>query len=71
MSKPINTPFAEYREEQVKVNFFDYFVEPSFFEKFCDTKPIIISGARGTGKTTILKALTLSEARSIMSIIYK
>lgn len=64
MNKPINTPFAEYREEQVKVNIFDYFVEPSFFEKFCDTKPILISGARGTGKTTILKALTLSEARN-------
>lgn len=63
MNKPINTPFAEYREEQVKVNIFDYFVEPSFFEKFCDTKPILISGARGTGKTTILKALTLSEAK--------
>lgn len=62
MNKPNNTPFSEYREEQVKVNIFDYFVEPSFFEKFCDTKPIIISGARGTGKTTILKALTMSES---------
>ena len=62
MNKPANTPFAEYREEQVKVNIFDYFVEPSFFDKFCDTKPIIISGARGTGKTTILKALSISEA---------
>lgn len=62
MSKPTNTPFAEYREEQVKLNIFDYFVEPSFFEKFCDTKPIIISGARGTGKTTILKALSISES---------
>ena len=29
MSKPTNTPFAEYREEQVKLNIFDYFVEPS------------------------------------------
>lgn len=71
MSKPINTPFAEYREEQVKVNIFDYFVEPSFFEKFCDTKPIIISGARGTGKTTILKALTLSEAKDIRKYLEK
>lgn len=59
----IKTPFAEYREEQVKVNIFDYFVEPSFFEKFCDTKPILISGSRGTGKTTILKVLTLAESK--------
>lgn len=71
MSKPINTPFAEYREEQVKVNIFDYFVQPSFFEKFRDTKPIIISGARGTGKTTILKALTLSEAKDIKEYLEK
>lgn len=71
MNKPINTPFAEYREEQVKVNIFDYFVEPSFFEKFRDTKPIIISGARGTGKTTILKALTLSEAKDTKEYLEK
>lgn len=71
MSKPINTPFAEYREEQVKVNIFDYFVEPSFFEKFRDTKPIIISGARGTGKTTILKALTLSETKDVKEYLEK
>lgn len=59
------TPFAEYREEQVKLNIFDYFVEPSFFERFCDAKPILISGSRGSGKTTILKALTLAEAKDI------
>ena len=63
MKKMIKTPFAEYREEKVKVNIFDYFVEPSFFEKFCDTKPILISGSRGTGKTTILKVLTLAESK--------
>ncbi len=65
MKKMISTPFAEYREEQVKVNIFDYFVEPSFFERFCDTKPILISGSRGTGKTTILKVLTLAETKNL------
>lgn len=65
MKKMINTPFAEYREEQVKVNIFDYFVEPSFFERFCDTKPILISGSRGTGKTTILKVLALAESKNL------
>lgn len=65
MRNMVKTPFAEYREEQVKLNIFDYFVEPSFFEKFCDTKPILISGARGTGKTTILKALTMAEAKDV------
>lgn len=64
MEKIVKTPFAEYREEQLKLNIFDYFVEPSFFERFCDTKPILISGARGTGKTTILKALTMAESNN-------
>ena len=69
MKKLITTPFAEYREEQLKVNIFDYFVEPSFFEKFCDTKPILISGSRGTGKTTILKVLTLAETKDLESYL--
>ncbi len=63
MSELINTPFSEYREEQVKANIFDYFVEPSFFDIFCDTKSIIVYGARGTGKTTLLKALSLAETK--------
>ena len=57
------TPFSEYREEQVKVNVFDYFVTPSFFDQFYDTKPLLIYGSRGSGKTTLFKALTLSEAK--------
>lgn len=57
-----HTPFSEYREEQSSVNIFDYFVTPNFFELFTDKKPILIYGARGSGKTTILKALSLSQA---------
>jgi len=57
------TPFSEYREEQARVNVFDYFVTPSFFDQFCDTKPLLIYGSRGSGKTTLFKALTLSEAQ--------
>lgn len=60
-----NTPFSEYREEQVKVNVFDYFVTPSFFDQFCDTKPLLIYGSRGSGKTTLFKALALSETKDV------
>lgn len=59
------TPFSEYREEQVRVNVFDYFVTPSFFDQFYDTKPILIYGSRGSGKTTLFKALALSEAKDV------
>ena len=60
-----NTPFSEYREEQVKVNVFDYFVTPSFFDQFYDTKPLLIYGSRGSGKTTLFKALALSETKDV------
>lgn len=62
-----STPFSEYREEQMrsKVNIFDYFVTPSFFDQFYDTKPLLIYGSRGSGKTTLFKALALSEAHDV------
>ena len=63
------TPFSEYREEQARVNVFDYFVTPSFFDQFCDTKPLLIYGSRGSGKTTLFKALTISEAHDIKSYL--
>ena len=66
MRKKANgTPFSEYREEQVRVNVFDYFVTPSFFDQFYDTKPLLIYGSRGSGKTTLFKALALSEAKDV------
>lgn len=65
------TPFSEYREEQSSVNIFDYFVTPSFFRQFCDKKPILIYGARGSGKTTIMKALSISEAKNVKEYIEK
>lgn len=70
MKTIINTPFSEYREEQVKVNIFDYFVQPSFFEQLCDAKPVMIYGSRGTGKTTLLKAMTLSESKNVEQYLY-
>ena len=59
------SPFSEYREEQVRVNIFEYFVEPSFFDQFCDSKPMLIYGSRGSGKTTLFKALCASETQDI------
>lgn len=59
------TPFSEYREEQTRLNVFDYFVTPSFFDQFLDPKPLLIYGSRGSGKTTLFKALSLSEAKNV------
>lgn len=59
-----NTPFSEYREEQFRVNVFDYFVTPSFFNQIYDAKPLLIYGSRGTGKTTLFKALSIAESQN-------
>jgi hypothetical protein len=56
------TPFNEYREEQSGIKLTDYFVPPEFFDQMSDNKPKLIYGARGTGKTTVLKALTIEQA---------
>lgn len=62
MSNITSSPFNEYREEQSSVKLKDYFVQPELFNRIIDNKPKLIFGSRGTGKTTILKALTLDQA---------
>lgn len=57
-----NTPFNEYREEQSSNKLTDYFVKPGLFSRITDNKPKLLYGSRGTGKTTILKALSLEQA---------
>lgn len=62
MEKITHTPFNEYREEQSGIKLIDYFVQPAFFDELGDNRPKMIYGSRGTGKTTLLKALTLEQA---------
>lgn len=57
-----STPFNEYREEQSGIRLVDYFVQPGFFDQLSDNRPKLLFGSRGTGKTTILKAMTLEQA---------
>ncbi len=61
MDKITSTPFNEYREEQSGIKLTDYFVRPEFFDQLSDNKPKMIYGSRGTGKTTILKAMALDQ----------
>lgn len=61
------TPFNEYREEQIGIKLTDYFVEPDYFKQLGDNKPKMIYGSRGTGKTTLLKAMTLEQADDVQA----
>lgn len=58
------TPFVDYREEQNSIPLYEYFVKPDLFDRLSDNKPKIIYGTRGTGKTTLLKALTIDHAEN-------
>ena len=69
MVKITSTPFNEYREEQSGIKLTDYFVQPDYFDQLGDNKPKMIYGSRGTGKTTLLKALTLEQADDVQAYI--
>lgn len=71
MKKIISTPFNEYREEQSGIKLTDYFVRPDYFDQLGDNKPKMIYGSRGTGKTTLLKALAIEQADDVRTYIEK
>jgi len=47
-----------YRAEWMKEQIFDLFTEPSYFPELKTSRPCIIQGGRGTGKTTVLRGLS-------------
>lgn len=59
-----STPFNGYREEQISFRLMDYFIRPNFFSKLEDTRPKLLYGSRGTGKTTLLKALAIDYSEN-------
>ena len=69
MGKITSTPFNEYREEQSGIKLTDYFVQPDYFDQLGDNKPKMIYGSRGTGKTTLLKALAIEQADDIQKYV--
>jgi hypothetical protein len=56
--KKLNELFGSYRAEWLKSKIFDFFAEPSYFVALKDTRPCVLQGGRGTGKTTVLRGLS-------------
>ncbi len=56
--KKLNELFGSYRAEWLKGKIFDFFAEPSYFVALKDTRPCVLQGGRGTGKTTVLRGLS-------------
>jgi len=50
--------FGGYKAEWLKGKLFALFTEPSYFPELQSSRPCIIFGGRGTGKTTVLRGLS-------------
>src|SRR6266496_3913877 len=50
--------FGGYRAEWLKEQLFELFTEPSYFPELLTERPCVLMGGRGTGKTTVLRALS-------------
>lgn len=50
--------FGLYRAEWMNGQLFDLFTEPQYFGQLKSSRPSVLIGGRGTGKTTVLKGLS-------------
>jgi len=50
--------FGSYKAEWLKERLFDLFTEPTYFPELTTSRPCVLVGGRGTGKTTVLKCLS-------------
>lgn len=57
VSAKIQRYLGQYRAEYLRDKIFDLFSEPAYWDRLSDTKPCLIVGGRGTGKTTTLRQL--------------
>lgn len=58
--------FGGFRAEWLSHDLFNYFTQPSYFPELETPRPCVLSGGRGTGKTTVLMCLSY-EGRFALS----
>lgn len=56
--KTLNESFGSFRAEWLKNKIYELFEEPYYFSTLQDSRPYVIEGGRGTGKTTLLRGLS-------------
>jgi len=50
--------FGSYKAEWLKERLFDYFTTPDYLPELMTSRPCVLVGGRGTGKTTVLRGLS-------------
>lgn len=56
--KKLNGLFGSYRAEWLKDKIFQLFAKPCYFSGLEDSRPCVLQGGRGSGKTTALRGLS-------------
>lgn len=54
----INAVFGALRAEYLHAEIFDLFTKPTYFSELLTTRPCLLVGGRGTGKTTVLRGMS-------------
>jgi hypothetical protein len=67
----LGTPFTGYRYEDIKESLNEYFIEPQCFDALISTRPAIIEGSRGFGKTTLLQSIEYKNSSDYFGVYYK
>jgi hypothetical protein len=50
--------FGSYKAEWLKEHMFELFAEPTYFPELMTSRPCMLLGGRGTGKTTVLRCMS-------------
>lgn len=57
LSAEVQRYLGQYRAEYLQEKVFELFLKPAYWDRLSDSRPCLIVGGRGTGKTTTLKQL--------------
>lgn len=58
IEQKISSTFGSYKAEWLKEELYELYSQPSYFPELLTTRPCVIMGGRGTGKTTVLRCLS-------------
>lgn len=58
LEEQLSQLFGSYKAEWLKEHMFELFTEPTYFPALVTSRPCMLLGGRGTGKTTVLRSLS-------------